>query len=111
MPTRKAMRAGLVYQRREQRASTRQDQPQIEVEEHAFDVSAARRFKRKIGAAAVFYGDKSGAQGADVAAQGVLGFVHNLRPGIDGIAGECGGHVAAAVDGGDMKGVGKAVEG
>ena len=65
----------------------------------------------KIGARMVLGRDQTQAQGADIVAAGQGGLVQNFRPGIDRIAREAGGHVTAAVDGGDVEGVGQAVVG
>ncbi len=59
---------------------------------------------------AVLDGGEPRAQRADVAAAWDLGGLQHLRPGVDRIAGEAGRHVPAAVDGGDVEGVGEAVE-
>src|SRR5262245_13463607 len=112
---RKAARATgrIVYQERlRPRAwSARQHQPQIEIEDHALGVPAARLAQREVRTGAVLDGDQPRAQGADVAAAGNLGDLQHLGPGVDLVARKAGRHVSPAVDGGDVEGVGEAIEG
>src|SRR5262245_23164596 len=64
----------------------------------------------KLGRAAVLHGNEARAQGADILAQFNLGGLQYLRPSVEGIAGKCGRHVPAAIDGRDMEGIGETVE-
>ena len=59
------MHAGLVYQRRAQAemASTRQDQPEIEIENDALGILAACRFQGEIRAGSVFERNEARAHG------------------------------------------------
>ena len=64
----------------------------------------------KIGAGQVLGGKGADAQGADIVTPFQHLLVEDFRPGIDGIAGKERGNVAPGIDGGDMEGVGEAVE-
>src|SRR5215475_3562774 len=88
----------------------RQQEPQVDVEEHALLVLAFGVAQGKGGRAAVLDGDETGPERADVAAAGQLDPLQHFGPGINSVAGKAGANVPPAVDGGDVKGVGKPVE-
>src|SRR5438445_4623021 len=92
-------------------SSTWHQQPVVEVEHDGRMVLAVGALARPGIAWAVLGGDGAHTQGADIVAtrQGCL--LQYLRPGIDGVAAEGRRDMAAAVDGGDAKAVGEAVEG
>ncbi len=88
----------------------RHQHPIIEIEQHGGIVIVAG-LERKIAARLVVGRDRAQPQRADVAAAGQLGLGQHLRPGKHRAAGKQRRDVTAAIDGGDVEGVGEAVEG
>ena len=84
--------------------------PDIDVQHHGRVVLAVGVDQGKIGAGVVLGRDQTQAQRADIVAARQGGLVQDFRPGIDRVAREGWRDVPSAVDGGDVEGVGQAVE-
>ena len=90
--------------------AARRERPVVEVE-HDARLVALGLAQRKLGAGAVLGRDRAQPQGPDVVAARQRRRLDHFAPGEHGVAGEERRDMPAAIDGGDMEGVGEAVEG
>ena len=92
-------------------ASARQQQPGVEVEQHAVVVLAVGLLEREGRAVAGSSPPRAAMRSAPTSlAARQLGLLQHLRPGIDRVAGKAGRHVPAAVDRREMERVVQPVE-
>jgi len=74
-------------------------------------VFAIVAFERKVGTGQILGGNQANAQSAQVRMAGKVRHIQDFRPGINGIAGEGGVGVGAAVDRCDVENIAETIEG